>query len=142
MEKTEHNLTDTGFGYSQIFPIILSLWNYTENQRRSNYERIIVIEQPELHLHPSFQKRIMNAIIKIIEIAKKKRMGIKFIIETHSETIVNYLGKLISNNYDNNSDINLLVCDMIDKKSRFEKMIFNKDGLIENWPNGFFSDDE
>lgn len=142
LEKTEHNLTDTGFGYSQIFPIILSLWNYTENQRRSNYERIIVIEQPELHLHPSFQKRIMNAIVKIIEIAKKKRMGIKFIIETHSETIVNYLGKLISNNYDNNSDINLLVCDMVDKKSRFEKMIFNKDGLIENWPNGFFSDDE
>lgn len=141
-DKSEHNLTDTGFGYSQIFPIILSLWNYTENQVRNNVERIIVIEQPELHLHPSFQKRIMKVITRIIEIAKKKKMDLKFIIETHSETIVNYLGNIVAKDYGKSNDINLLVCDMVDKESVFKTMNFNENGLIENWPIGFFSDED
>ena len=50
-ESHGHNLTDVGFGYSQIFPIVLSIWQncvYNANVSR----QLVLIEQPELHLHP------------------------------------------------------------------------------------------
>lgn len=63
----KENLVDTGFGYSQILPILLSVWkvNMSENSsvRRFLYGYIggqsadyyEAIEQPELHLHPALQ---------------------------------------------------------------------------------------
>lgn len=139
-EHQERNMTDVGFGYSQIFPIILSLWNDIDSGK-TYYEKVYVIEQPELHLHPAFQKKIMKAIFNIIKISEEAKTPTKFIIETHSETIINAIGKEVSER-GNSSSINLLVCNKINNQTTFEKMIFDKNGLIENWPIGFFTDDE
>ena len=139
-DPQERNMTDVGFGYSQIFPIILSLWNHIDSGK-TFYEKVYVIEQPELHLHPAFQKKIMKAIFNIIKISEEVKAPTKFIIETHSETIINAIGKEVSER-GNSSDINLLVCNKIDNHTTFEKMVFDKNGLIENWPIGFFTDDE
>lgn len=139
-DHQERNMTDVGFGYSQIFPIILSLWN-DANSEKTYYEKVYVIEQPELHLHPAFQKRIMNAIFNIIRVSKETKTPTKFIIETHSETIINAIGREISE-HGNGSNVNLLVCNKINNYTNFEKMVFDKNGLIENWPIGFFTDDE
>lgn len=136
------NMTDVGFGYSQIFPIILSIWMSFFSDAETQTIKTIVIEQPELHLHPAFQKKIIKTFLKLIELSKNNKKDLKFIIETHSETIVNYLGKLIYNKSVSKDDINLLVCEKVDNKSTFERMIFNDEGYIENWPIGFFSDEE
>ena len=140
----EHNLTDVGFGYSQIFPIILSLWNDIQNPRRIIHsQRIVVIEQPELHLHPAFQKKLMNAILRIIELSKEKGADFDFIIETHSESIINYIGKRINEGSVNKDSINLLMCEKNENNySIFTKMVFDNQGLIENWPDGFFSEED
>lgn len=136
------NMTDVGFGYSQIFPIVLSIWMsfFSNNTKRSS--KTIVIEQPELHLHPAFQKKIIKTFLKLIDLSKNNKKDLKFIIETHSETIVNYLGKLIYNKQIDKEDVNLLICQKIDNESIFERMIFNDEGYIENWPTGFFSEEE
>ena len=134
-DKESHNLIDTGFGYTQILPIILSLWKNRANSS-SLYDEIFVIEQPELHLHPAMQKDIIDVILKIIS---SKKQNIKFIIETHSETLVNYIGNKISRNEFDKNDLNLVVCNKNNGISYFETMIINNDGYIQNWPIGFFT---
>lgn len=140
----DYNMTDVGFGYSQIFPIILSIWIsfFSSLRGRDVSHKIIVIEQPELHLHPAFQKKIINTFFKLSQIVRNRKKSLKFVIETHSETIVNHLGLLVSEDKIDRNMINLLVCEKSNNESIFNKMIFNSDGTIQNWPAGFFSDDE
>ena len=137
-----YNMTDVGFGYSQIFPIILSIWMSLFSSEASGSNKTIVIEQPELHLHPAFQKKIIKTFLQLIELSKTKKKDLKFVIETHSETIVNYLGYLISEKSLAKENVNLLVCKKENNESVFEKMIFNDEGYIDNWPVGFFSEEE
>lgn len=147
--KSINNLTDTGFGFSQILPIIVQIWieiNKIEDMEKLSYgyegkevEQIFVIEQPELHLHPAMQAMLMDAIIKSIKIAKKERIEVKFIIETHSETIINRIGRHVLENSLNETDINLLIFEK-NKNNQTEVIEsgFDSEGILEKWPLGFF----
>lgn len=65
------NIADTGFGFSQILPVITQLWslsskeNLQSTSRRVNRGTITyAIEQPELHLHPRLQGNLTDALVK------------------------------------------------------------------------------
>jgi hypothetical protein len=76
------DLTDVGFGISQVLPILVQIF-LCEN------DSIIIIEQPEIHLHPNMQALLANVFAKISKENRKK-----LIIETHSETIIRRLQRL------------------------------------------------
>jgi len=76
-------LTDVGFGISQVLPILVQALLCPNDS-------ITIIEQPEIHLHPRMQAWLTNAIVKI-SIKDNK----KFIIETHSDTIIKRLQLLM-----------------------------------------------
>lgn len=145
----EHNMTDVGFGYSQIFPIVLSIWQASLKKEEigttiripRSKTKTIVIEQPELHLHPAFQQKIMKILVKLIKLAEKKDC-IMIIIETHSEAVINYLGRLLYKKEIDENDLNIYVCDKINNETQIKKINFNKQGYMENWPIGFFGDEE
>ena len=144
IDGEERNLTDVGFGFSQIFPIVLSIWININSKSSGgvNSFKTIIIEQPELHLHPALQKRLINVFIKLIEIAKQNKVAIRFLLETHSETIVNYLGrKIVSKELDDNI-VNFIVCKKENNVSSFDSMRFDDSGYITNWPIGFFTDED
>lgn len=132
------NLADTGFGYSQMLPIITDLWIIINKIDKENYPKAILIEQPELHLHPALQAKLTDAIVKLSNMHKDK---IQFIIETHSETIINRLGNLIYKNKIDNENINIVLFnkDINDENTRIEISRFDKKGYLDNWPIGFFS---
>lgn len=144
------NLADTGFGYSQILPILLSMWKttYSNNNLKlfANVENVktvtIVIEQPELHLHPALQSKLIDTFVKLIMYGKERNINLKFIIETHSESIINRIGYLISKNQEgfNENLSNILIFDNEDNiyKTKIKKTSYNKNGIIKNWPLGFF----
>lgn len=144
------NLSDTGFGYSQILPIATQLWYITEvGSRRSNgnMDRImgantpitIAIEQPELHLHPALQAKLMDIIART---AMEK--DVRFIIETHSETIINRIGSLIDKGIVNNHDIEITIFDKKfgDDRTQVLKSTFDNEGYLKDWPIGFFEPEE
>ena len=61
-QNSQINLSDSGFGYSQILPIITQLWELSSrNKGHSRSEQVVplvvAIEQPELHLHPAMADR-------------------------------------------------------------------------------------
>lgn len=140
------NLSDMGFGYSQILPILTQLWysstRYDKNRRIgfNNFQKIIVIEQPELHLHPEFQAKFTNMLAKVLKYAKRNGTDLKIIIETHSDILVNRLGDLIIDEKINANQINIVIFDKESEEqpTNISLAKYDKDGNLINWPLGFF----
>jgi len=139
-DQDRYNLSDTGFGYSQILPIVTQLWFIANNPKKrlylSRYPTTIIIEQPELHLHPKLQSKLISAICSL------SNRYFRFIIETHSETIINKIGDLIYNKKIGNKDVNIQIFSKKNEKMEtiVESSSYDEEGFLENWPIGFFDE--
>ncbi len=67
-------------------------------------------------------------------------MSIRFIIETHSETIVNYLGKLIERNEMKPEEVAVLIFTKDKRMTEISESTYNENGVLNNWPIGFFGE--
>ncbi|MDH2373604.1 AAA family ATPase [Cobetia sp. 3AK] len=140
------NISDMGFGYSQILPIVVSVWLERENQnstsrkvrRNSNKNSLIVIEQPELHLHPMLQYKFARAIANLSSMLGDK--SIRFIFETHSNHIIDGLGDSISEGKISSDNITItLFSKDLQGTTITESSGFDSEGYLTNWPAGFLS---
>ena len=146
VDGIEINLSDMGFGYSQILPVLTQLWysstKYDINRKvgLNNIQKIIVIEQPELHLHPEFQGRFTNMLAQVLKYSKKNNIDLRIIIETHSDVIINTLGDLIIKESINHDQLNIVIFDKKSEEQPTNVKIANYDieGNLINWPLGFF----
>lgn len=135
----EANLADVGFGFSQVLPVALQLWASTRRVRgksiRNTIEAIVVIEQPELHLHPDYQAKIADLLKSAIEAGDTTT-----IVETHSASLINRLGILIATGELEPSDVQILRFDKTEDQASttVSKSEFDEDGVLRNWPFGFF----
>ena len=68
---------NVGFGYSYVLPVIVAAL-------MAKKESLLIVENPEAHLHPAAQSRLMKFLI---ETAKEKKL--QLIIESHSDHVVN-----------------------------------------------------
>lgn len=140
------NMSDTGFGYSQILPIITQLWDLSTktHPRDEKVPLVIAIEQPELHLHPALQARLAKALLSSIQLAKENGYHLQLIIETHSETIVNYFGLAIANGALQKQDVSVVLFDkdLQTKHTQVQSSSYDQDGYLQNWPVGFFAPKE
>ena len=71
-----HNSMNTGYGVTYILSVVIAILS-------AKPDSLILIENPEAHIHPSGQA----ALMKMIAIAANH--GVQFIIETHSDHIIN-----------------------------------------------------
>lgn len=143
----EYNIADKGFGYSQILPIILILWQVYERvtniTRTARGTAIVTIEQPELHLHPRLQAKLMDAFIVVLNEANKKGANLKFIIETHSQNMINRLGmKIARKEYDASDATVLLFHEPKAEKPSPQVATYDNEGFLSNWPVGFFDPED
>lgn len=142
---SETNIVDVGYGVSQILPVLGQIWwaRARTTGSRSRTSNLIAIEQPELHLHPAHQALLADALVGETTQAAMQdddnRMS--FLVETHSETLVNRLGQLISENKISSSDVQILLFEDDSENEMLTKVRsvnFNDDGVLINWPYGFF----
>ena len=100
----------------------------------------MLIEQPELHLHPALQARIANIIASIVTDSSGPRINV--VIETHSREIVNRFGLLVAQKSLRKSQISLALFDSGDsQRSPIRISHFDESGGLKNWPLGFFEPD-
>ncbi len=132
------NIVDTGYGISQILPIIINSILDESNT--------ILVQQPETHLHPRLQAEVGTIISK--SLIKKGPYSFfgnhkNWIIETHSESLLFRLLKEMRDGNIKHSDLNVFYIDHEKEKgSAIKKMLISENGeLISQWPNGFFSTD-
>ena len=143
----ESNLADVGFGYSQILPILTKIWVATRHNKfnisdfsKSN-QTTLLIEQPELHLHPALQAKLADALLRVIQ---EEKYPVNIIIETHSPTILNRIGKRIAEERIDSNAVEVLIFnkDSETKNTEISKAKFNTSGRLINWPYGFFDPDD
>lgn len=146
-DESPRNIIDLGFGYSQLLPIVVAIWSTLNKNRnrlgyKSNYDipYTIVIEQPELHLHPAMQADFIDVCIQIIQNnVQKGNSNIRFIIETHSEAIINRIVESIKKERLHYQEPIIHVVNSKNNKSYVQSIRFDEDGDFLDWPIGFFS---
>lgn len=150
----DYSIADVGYGYSQILPIVAKIWHTLylksddNNVRRlvDNAKTTLLIEQPELHLHPALQAKIADCFMKSVLKAKEKEYPFSFVVETHSQAIISRIGRRIREGKMLAEDVSILLFDKDNEKheTTIRQCVFNEKGKLQNWPFGFFDpeDDE
>lgn len=139
------NLADMGYGFSQVLPIMAQIWSRSlrRSSARGAQELIVAIEQPELHLHPAYQSMLADTFAKSIGKldGQESSVRLKFVIETHSESLLNRLGELIEDGALSKEDVIIYIVekDAGDQISSIREAKFDDQGLMNDWPVGFFS---
>ena len=120
---------DMGFGVSQVLPALVLCFYAPEGST-------VILEQPEIHLHPLAQAGLADALID----AYQKR-GVQIIVESHSEHLLRRLQRRISEESVPQDDIGLYFCSQDGGgASQIDKLELDKFGNIANWPENFFGD--
>lgn len=133
VKKTEHSpevfITDVGFGLSQVLPVLVMCYYVPEGS-------VLLLEQPELHLHPSAQCWLADVFIDAI-----KNRKVQIIVESHSEHFVRRLQRRIAEEAIDVGESALYFCKMENSQSKIEKLDVDIFGNITNWPKDFFGDE-
>ncbi|MFY7927839.1 MAG: AAA family ATPase [Oligoflexus sp.] len=144
------NVADMGFGLSQVLPIAAQLWaSSTPYMARTGTSKTsyIVIEQPELHLHPAFQAKLADVFAGVVRPksdASTKFDGMGIVVETHSQHLVNRLGLLIEQGRLVADDVSIVLFEADESNpgtSKARVCKFDSEGVLEDWPFGFFEPD-
>ena len=132
--SSEVSIPDVGFGVSQVLPVIVQSFYAPADSS-------VIIEQPELHLHPAVQQNLADLFIGA---AKSRETGrdrnVQFIIESHSEHFLRRLQRRVAEGIISNEDVAVYFCDGGGAGSRITPLQVDLYGNILNWPEGFFGD--
>ena len=139
-EKT-HSLDNIGVGVSQVLPVLLSCMVSQTNLLDGTYfdnstNQVLLLEQPELHLHPSAQAKLADFFVAV-SLTNQKTL----FIETHSDHIFNRLRLRKIQLDENENFINIFFTSKSKKGvSNISEFTINPDGSydFDSYPSGFF----
>ncbi len=121
------DITDVGFGISQVLPIIIQGF-------LSDEDSLTIIEQPEIHLHPKMQAELGDLFIDIVQNDSKK-----LIVETHSEYLLRRIRRRISEGKIDSRDVAICLFHARDedKPAWVERLEIGDRGEFK-WPEEFY----
>lgn len=134
--KKPVTLPGVGFGVSQVLPVVTQAFYAPPNST-------IIIEQPELHLHPAVQSELADLFIEAI---RTKEHGaerrVQFVIESHSEHFLRRLQRRIAEQKLKPEELAIYFCESPrdGTGSGIRPLEVDKYGRIKNWPKNFFGD--
>ena len=121
-------LTDVGFGVSQVLPVVTLLQYVPEGST-------VILEQPEIHLHPLAQSALADVIIQAAV-----HRNVQVILESHSEHLLLRLQRRIAEGDLDYENVKMYFCDAPYGQSRLMKLDVDLYGNIRNWPDRFMGD--
>lgn len=120
---------NVGFGITYTLPIIILLLKAQKGD-------VIIIENPETHLHPAAQSELAKLCCKVAA------EGVQLIIETHSDHFLNAIRVSVKENIISSNEVQVYYFNKNyeENKIEMEEIKIDSNGRIENWPKGFFDE--
>ncbi len=126
--KCEVDLTQVGFGFFQILPVIVQSYYAKPGST-------VIFEQPEIHMHPKIQADLADLFIDAV-----KTNNVQFLIESHSEHLLRRLQRRIAEKEIPPEDVIIYFCTSTKDGAKIEELKTDEFGNISNWPDNFFGD--
>ncbi|WP_164104426.1 DUF3696 domain-containing protein [Candidatus Laterigemmans baculatus] len=131
---------DVGFGISQILPVVVALLVAKEDY--------VLVEQPELHLHPRLQTELGDLLIEACVGDEKTKRAI---METHSEHLILRVLRRIRETTDGElpdgfqevgpGDVSVNYLEPAEEGTKIMRLRIDDDGeFVDRWPHGFFDE--
>ena len=118
---------NVGFGLTQVFPILVAVLAAKEGD-------CLLIENPEVHLHPRAQQRIGWLL------ARAAASGVQIIVETHSDHVLNGMRLATKERRICHDDVavHFFSPSPDEEAVRPRSPSIDADGRLSDWPEGFF----
>lgn len=126
-DRPQVNIADVGFGVSQVLPILIE-------GLRLDTERVLLLEQPEIHLHPKTQSVMADFFVSMA------LGGKQVVVETHSDHIVNRLVRRIVEDRTGKigDTVAVFFLESSPQGTICRPVTIDPDFGIKDWPEGFF----
>lgn len=129
------NLARVGQGIQQVLPVATYLLGLAHNYIQ---HKLLIIEEPELHLHPSAHGGLSDMAIA----AAAASPSVQLIMETHSENLLLRLRRRVADGTLAPADVNFLWFEQTHQQySEVIEIEVREDGSVTHWPKGVFAED-
>jgi predicted ATPase len=129
--SNEFRSTNVGFGLTNVLPIITAILSSPPGS-------LLLIENPEAHLHPQGQSEMGKLI------AKASNEGVQIILETHSDHVLNGIRVAVKNREVLSEDIQIHFFERnwLDEQLNHHVVSpkIDQNGRLDRWPKGFFDE--
>ncbi len=132
------NIMDVGYGVSQSLPILVDIMAADELGRRGGMlrrrggGRTFLLQQPEVHLHPRGQAELASLFVESF-----KRGGNHFIVETHSDYIVDRVRISVRKGVLKGDEVSILYFEPKGNAVTIHNMTLDNDGNLCGAPTGY-----
>ena len=116
---------NVGFGLTQLFPILVAVLAAAKGD-------VVLIENPEVHLHPQAQQRIGTLLGRVAS------SGVQIIVETHSDHVLNGVRIAAKTNVIASSNVAVHFFSPDNGAFTPKSPKLDADGRLDSWPEGFF----
>lgn len=122
----QRNLIDVGYGVSQVLPVVTELL-------RDDTPPIFLLQQPEVHLHPSAQAAFGSLFCQVASYDRQ------LIVETHSDHLMDRVRMDVRDGETplKPEDVSILFFERGDLEVRIHSLIIDKTGNIVGAPDGY-----
>lgn len=128
----KNNVVNTGIGIAQSLPIVIRACLHCDNPT------IIILEEPESHLHPAAHGNLGELIADSV----KNDINKTYLIETHSINFIMRLRRMIAEKKLPKESVSLYYVeyDKTDNSSSLISVELDEHGGVSNWPDGVFEE--
>jgi predicted ATPase len=132
--RQEVLLTDVGFGVSQVLPVVTQCFY-------SPPKSTLILEQPEIHLHPAVQSGLGDLFIEAAAMMEDGApRDLQLIVESHSEHLLRRLLRRIADETLDPRAVALYFVRPGRAGAVIEPLEVDELGNVRNWPEKFFGD--
>jgi predicted ATPase len=141
-EFNGHRPVHVGFGLSYVLPIIVSILIHSSQLAAGKTKStLLLIENPEAHLHPSGQTRMGEMLVLAAS------CGVQIIVETHSDHLLNGVRIAVKNKKIPYSDVRCFFFkagnnEKNEAPAMVSHILIDEYGMMDYWPDGFFDETE
>ena len=124
------NIMDVGYGVSQSLPILVDVLERFNPRRKCAF----LLQQPEVHLHPRGQAELASLFVQAC-----KQSGNQFLIETHSDYIIDRVRISVRKGLLEPDDVSILYFEPEPKSSAvaIHNMTLDEHGNLLGMPKGY-----